>query len=116
MDAPERLPVATSHVVYGPLLDGAVLFSTKDEVYYGLNQIGAEIWELLPPSTQTLTELCGKLKQRFEGIDPPSLRSDVVALLADLLANNLVEYLDQERVDAGSGPETDRPADPPQSG
>ncbi|NNG17819.1 MAG: PqqD family protein [Gemmatimonadales bacterium] len=116
MDAPERLPSAVSHVVYGPLSDGAVLFSTKDEVYYGLNQIGAEIWELLPPSTETLTELCARLERRFEGIDPPSLRSDVLALLADLLANNLVEYLDQERADAGTGLETDREADPPQSG
>jgi hypothetical protein len=115
MDAPERLPVATSHVVYGPLSDGAVLFSTKDEVYFGLNQIGAQIWELLPPSTQTLTQLCAELEQRFEDVDPPSLRSDVVALLADLLANSLVVYLDQERADAGTRPETDRQADTPQS-
>jgi hypothetical protein len=85
-------------------------------VYYGLNQIGAEIWDLLPPSCQTVTELCSKLEQRFEGIDPPSLRADVVALLADLLANNLVAYPDQERADAGTSPETDRQTDTPQSG
>ena len=55
MTPPDRLPVATAHVVYGPLSDGAVLFSTKDEVYFGLNQVGAQVWELLPPTTYTLS-------------------------------------------------------------
>ncbi len=113
MSPPDRLPVATAHVVYGPLSDGAVLFSTKDEVYFGLNQVGAQVWELLPPATRTLTELCANLERRFEGIAPDVLRRDVAALLDDLLANDLVEYLDQERADAGTDPDTDRQADSP---
>ncbi|HSM15582.1 MAG TPA: PqqD family protein [Gemmatimonadales bacterium] len=113
MSSPDRLPVATTHVVYGPLSDGAVLFSTKDEVYFGLNQVGAQVWELLPPATRTLTELCAHLERRFEGTAPDVLRRDVAALLDDLLANDLVEYPDQERADAGTDPDTDRQADSP---
>jgi len=94
MTPPDRLPVATAHAVYGPLSDGAVLFSTKDEVYFGLNQVGAQVWELLPPATHSLSELCTNLERRFEGVDPDVLRRDVEALLEDLLANGLVEYRD----------------------
>ena len=30
--------------------DGAVLLHAGQEVYYGLNAVGARIWQLLPPS------------------------------------------------------------------
>jgi len=115
MDATESLPSQTSQVVFGPLPDGAVLFSTRDEVYYGLNRVGALIWALLPPKTNTLSELCDVLGRQFTEVDPATLKNDVAALLEELHANGLVEYLDQEHPGAGPDPDTDRQADSPPS-
>ncbi len=115
MDQPEGLPVAYPHVVYGSLSDGAVLFSTKDEVYFGLNEIGAQVWELLPPASKTLSELCGQLGKHYDGVDPKTLRADVTELLAKLHANGLVHYPEAEQHHGKSNTQADadRQADTP---
>ena len=52
------LPVAGRQVVYKAVADGAVLLHTETEVYYGLNRVGARVWELL---RQDVTELFDEL-------------------------------------------------------
>jgi len=65
------LPVANPKVIYKALLDGeAVLFSTEEEVYFGLNEVGARVWELLPPATNSLDELCAALAVQYLDADP----------------------------------------------
>lgn len=83
------LPVASPTVIYRSLPDGAVLFSTVDEVYFGLNTVAARIWELLPPVTQTFDELCATLEQQYPEIDPSEIRSDARKLLEDLVEAGL---------------------------
>ena len=43
------LPIPNPDVIHKAVGDGAVLLSTKDEVYYGLNAVGTCIWERLSP-------------------------------------------------------------------
>src|SRR4051812_13728145 len=59
------LPLASRDVVYRSLADGAVLFSIHDEVYYGLNSVGACLWEALPPVTFTVEAMCAHLRARY---------------------------------------------------
>lgn len=67
-----------------------MLLSTEEETYYGLNEVGAKVWSLLPPVHQTLDSLCAALGKSYPDVSPSILREDVTALLEDLLQNRLV--------------------------
>jgi len=85
------LPKPKPSVVYRPMPDGGVLFSTTDETYFGLNQTGACIWESLPPVHNTIEEICAEVTRRFPDAEPLKVREDVGRLLADLADGGLVE-------------------------
>ena len=76
--------------MFQALQDGAVLFSPSSEIYYGLNHVGARIWELLPPATRTLDELVARVADAYPDVAPERIRRDAQALLTDLGFNGLV--------------------------
>jgi Coenzyme PQQ synthesis protein D (PqqD) len=84
------LPRPNPAVVFCEVQEGAVLLSTEEEAYYGLNAVGARVWSLLPPIRKTLQDLCTALKEEYPDVDPESLRVDVIALLEDLVSARLV--------------------------
>ena len=84
------LPRPAPTTIFKPLAEGGVLFSTSTEVYFGVNVIGARIWELLPPATTTFEELCATLAAQYHDVSEAQIRRDVRAFLDDLLANDLV--------------------------
>jgi hypothetical protein len=84
------LPVPNRKVVFKALPDGAVLLSTDDEVYFALNTVGARVWELLPPRSATLADLCSALAMHYPEVDPGVIDADVRRLLDELTANRLV--------------------------
>jgi hypothetical protein len=98
-DGDVMLPVANPKVIYKPLADGAVLFSTEDEVYFGLNAVGARVWELLPPATSSIDELCGRIAAQYADVDPNVIRADVTELIAELAAHRLILDHHAERND-----------------
>ena len=83
------LPIANPAVVYRALSEGAVLFSTTDEVYFGLNAVGSRVWELLA-SHRTLDALCAALATEYPDVDPDTIRADVGELLEELMEYGLV--------------------------
>lgn len=84
------LPAPNPAVIFQKLDDGAVLFSPETELYFGLNEAGVAIWELLPPANATVEELCRSLHARYADVDPAVLRADVDELLQQLLDERLV--------------------------
>jgi hypothetical protein len=84
------LPVPKESVIYRALSEGAVLFSLADEVYFGLNAVGAVIWELLPPATVTLDDLLAAASARYPDVPCDQLRTDVLELLNELTSFGLV--------------------------
>ncbi|MGI9042045.1 MAG: PqqD family protein [Gemmatimonadales bacterium] len=84
------LPVQNPDVIYQALEEGAVLFSVKEEVYFGLNPVGARVWEALPLVTGSWDELFAALEARYPAVDPTTLRADVRELINELLAHGLV--------------------------
>lgn len=102
------LPVPNPSVIYKALSEGAVLFSTEEEVYFGLNEVGALVWESLPPVRETLDDLCAVVAARYPDAQPDMIRADIAELLADLAANGLVVSRSDERFpDARSHAEHD---------
>jgi coenzyme PQQ synthesis protein D (PqqD) len=86
-----KLPRAKSTVVFKELSEGALLFSTEEEVYLGLNDVGRRIWSLLPPACNTLEDLVAQLAREYPDAPPDIIRSDVLELLEDLERNGLLE-------------------------
>jgi len=84
------LPQPGPGVLFQPLPDGAVLLDTASEVYFGLNSVGARIWQLLQPAGHTVDDLCTALGAEFPEVDPARLRKDVSDLLASLASEGLV--------------------------
>jgi hypothetical protein len=85
------LPVPRPTVVWINLPDGAVLFSPETEVYYGLNNVGAVIWEQLLEGVPSLELLCEAVHERFPGATPEQVRADVLELLSDFSTNGLAD-------------------------
>lgn len=84
-----RLPLPNPQVIHRSLPDGAVLFSTADEVYFGLNAVASRVWELLPPALGTIGELCLTLQAEYPDAPPATIRADVAELLEHLEVNGL---------------------------
>lgn len=85
------LPRANRDVIFRTVSEGAVLLHTHDEIYFGLNSVGARIWQLLPPVCQTLDDLCAAVAKEYPSVDADVIRADIVELLDDLAAQRLVE-------------------------
>jgi hypothetical protein len=84
------LPERSPDVIYQALSEGAVLFLPADETYFGLNDVGVQIWERLAPTCKTLDELCGALGELHSDVEPEVLRADIVELLDELHGFGLI--------------------------
>jgi hypothetical protein len=84
------LPTPNPSVIYRSLPDGAVLFDAGEEVYFGLNVVAAQVWELLPGHYESIETLCAALARSYPDVPPAALRGDVEELLASLLSFGLL--------------------------
>lgn len=84
------LPKPHPAVLFQPVPDGAILLHTEQEIYFGLNSVGVEIWQLLPPECAHVDEACEKLSSRYPDVPREELRADVVELLDGLTEQGLV--------------------------
>lgn len=88
-ETPTDLPEAADGVVYSRISEGAVLLSTEEEVYYGLNETGARAWEALR-EVDTFGDLCSLLSEAFPEADRSVIEDDVSDLLDELERLGLV--------------------------
>ena len=66
-----------------------VLLDYDRGIYYGLNPVGARVWQLLAEG-RTSESILDLLIDEYE-VAPETLQADVAALLRDLEAQQLVE-------------------------
>lgn len=83
------LPAPNATVIFKELTDGAVLFSPSSEMYFGLNEVGARVWRLLPPASASLEDLCAKLGAQYPEVPAETLQTDVLELLTELVEQGL---------------------------
>jgi coenzyme PQQ synthesis protein D (PqqD) len=84
------LPHPSPSAIFKELDEGGVLLSTSDEVYFGVNPVGARIWALLPPVSQTFGELCRALEQQYPEAGSERIRVDAQEFLEALITSGLV--------------------------
>jgi hypothetical protein len=66
-----------------------VLMNTNFDNYYGLDEIGSDIWLRLEQPI-AVEKLCSALASDYEG-DASAIERDLIELLEDLLKNQLIE-------------------------
>ena len=85
-----RIP---ENVVVRDLAGEAVLLHLGTGIYFGLDAVGARIWQLLAEQ-QSAEAVVPRLLQEFE-VDEPRLRRDIETLVAQLLAEGLLVAVDE---------------------
>lgn len=70
-----------------------VILNHSKGAYYGLDEVGVLVWDTLEKGPQTLDELCGAVTEAYE-VDAETCKTDVNALLKELIAEKLVEKID----------------------
>jgi hypothetical protein len=68
-----------------------VMLDLEQSRYYGLNEVGGSIWELLERPC-TLAEICGKLTEEYR-VDPEICREQVSDFLERLVDARLAEVI-----------------------
>ena len=84
-----RLPNPAPAAIFKQLTEGGVLLSTTDEVYFGVNAVGAKIWSLLPPAMHTFEELCAALERDYPDAQPDRIRADARQFIDSLIESGL---------------------------
>ena len=69
--------------------DGAVLLHLKRGIYFGLNPVGADIWEMLGKGLDSDT-CASQLVERYD-IDKATAASDYQTLINELLEQGLID-------------------------
>ena len=81
--------VATSEQVSCPLGEESAILNLKNSVYYGMNPVGARVWDLLQ-QPKSVTELRNALLEEFE-VDEVRCGGDLLALLETMRSEGLIE-------------------------
>lgn len=90
----------SSHLVYScseDVLESSidneiVLMSISTGEYYGLDEIGSRIWEMLTATPMTLSSLCQALQVEFD-VDEVACQTDTAQFLQDVVEQGLVKEL-----------------------
>jgi hypothetical protein len=84
--------VAAKDQVSSDLGDEVVILNLTNGVYYGLGPIGARIWDLIQ-EPKAVNEIRDALWDEYE-VDIERCECDLLALLEELVAENLAEARD----------------------
>ena len=81
--------VVTKDQVSCDLAGEAAILNIKSGVYYGLNPVGARIWDLMQ-QPRKVAEIQDEITNEYE-VEPERCARDLVALLEKLFAEGLIE-------------------------
>ena len=87
----QTIVVATAEQVSCPLGDESAILNLKNSVYYGMNPVGASVWNLLK-KPKTVRELRDALLAEYE-VEPERCEQDLLGLLQKLCSEGLIEVL-----------------------
>jgi hypothetical protein len=85
--------VAAKGQVSCHLAEEAVILGLKAGVYYGLNSVGARIWNLIQ-EPKAVHEIRDAILAEYE-VDPDRCERDLLVLLRDLAARDLIKAKDE---------------------
>lgn len=89
---PATVVVAARDQVSARVEGEFVILNLADEVYYGLDGVGARVWELLN-EPRAVSEVASAIAAEYE-VDAATAERDLLALLDELAGRKLVEVHD----------------------
>lgn len=91
----ESIVVATREQAWCELEGDAVIVNLASEIYYGLDAVGARVWNLIQEPAP-VRAICHALTAEYD-VDADRCERDVIAFLRELAAAGLVEVRGGER-------------------
>ena len=85
--------VAAQDQVSSDLGEEVVILQLRNGVYYGLDEVGARIWDLIQ-EPRAVNEIRDLLLDEYD-VEPERCERDLLALLEELVAEGLVEVGDE---------------------
>jgi len=85
--------MVTSQQVSCPLGDESAILNIKNSVYYGVNPVGATVWNLLKEA-KTVAEIRDAILDEYE-VDEGRCEKDLLALLEEMRSEGLIEVRDR---------------------
>lgn len=92
MISDQSVVVVTKDQVSCDLAGEAAILNIKSGVYYGLDPVGARIWNLMQ-EPRKVAEIQSEITNEYE-VEPERCARDLVGLLDKLLAEGLIEVRD----------------------
>ncbi len=86
--------VRSSQFITTPMDNELAMMSLESNAYFGLDEIGAVIWEALE-QPKTVGALCDELLARYD-IDRAQCQADVIDFLTDLHEAKIVELVEEK--------------------
>jgi len=80
---------APEHVMFRELDGEAVLLNLQNEMYYGLDEVGTRMWQLLTTS-ESVQAAMDKMLQEFD-VTPEILEQDFAKMIKELQEHGLLE-------------------------
>lgn len=90
--SPDTTVVATSEQVSSDLAGESVILNLKTGMYFGLNEVGASIWNLLQ-QPRSVKDICTQILEEYE-VESEQCERDVLTLLNELVESELIEIKD----------------------
>jgi len=88
----EQTYVKRNNEVFANEIDGeAVMMNIQTGKYYGLDEIGSRIWELMEQKIQ-VKAIIDQLKKEYD-VSEQQCKTDVLNLLNELKTNQLIEVV-----------------------
>ena len=73
---------------------GVVLLDLQSELYFGLNEVGATVWDGIAAG-EDLTQLIARVQAAFD-VDDGQAEEDIGDLIDELLKRDLVSAVDED--------------------
>lgn len=82
---------APEHVMFRELDGEAVLLNLQNEMYYGLDEVGTRMWQLLTTSDSVQAAM-NTMIEEFD-VTPDVLEKDVARMIKELQEHGLLEII-----------------------
>jgi hypothetical protein len=79
--------------VSSELVDESVILNLKTGMYFGLNEVGASVWQLLQ-QPKTVADVCAAILEDYD-VEAAQCETDILALLEELAEAQLIVIQDE---------------------
>ncbi|KAA0989421.1 PqqD family protein [Dyadobacter aurulentus] len=82
----------TSDQISSKVAGETVILNHRKGAYYGLDEVGVLIWDMLEKGPQSMDSLCDVVENEYD-VNRETCKADLDVLLKDLIAEKLVEIV-----------------------